>query len=204
MKAKALLLPGCLSAIILVSGCAGIGPQVQAGRLALQTGRPNDAVDILMHAAEQDPNFKTPYLVHIGVLTCLGRAYYETGRDPQARSTLEKAIAQDKDDPLAYLYLGLVLVRNGDRERGESEIETGLRGILDALEYIADDTVHGYYWDPAMQIRSDIRTTLAGNHSTAEFTASAQRIGALFDEEIDKARQDESRSRRGGSGGGGD
>jgi hypothetical protein len=55
-----------------------------------------------------------------------------------------------------------------------------------------------------MQIRSDIRMTLAGKHNTAEFTASAQRIGALFDEEIDKARQDESRSRRGGSGGGGD
>jgi tetratricopeptide (TPR) repeat protein len=204
MKAKTLLLPGCLSVMILVLGCAGVGPQVQAGRLALQTGRPNDAVDILMHAAEQDPNFMTPYRVHIGVLTYLGRAYYETGRNAEARSTLEKALAKDKDDPLAHLYLGLVLARSGDRERGEREIETGLRGILDTLEYIAADTVHGYYWDPAMQIRSDIRMTLAGKHNTAEFTASAQRIGTLFDEEIDTARQDESRSRRGGSGGGGD
>jgi tetratricopeptide (TPR) repeat protein len=204
MKAITLLLSGCLSVIILVSGCAGVGQQVQTGRLALQTGRANDAVDILMQATEQDPNFKTPYRVHIGVLTYLGRAYYETGRDAQARSTLEKALAKDKDDPLAHLYLGLVLVRAGDRERGEREIETGLRGILDTLEYIAADTVHGYYWDPAMQIRTDIRTTLAGKQNPAQFIADAQRIGALFDEEIDKARQDESRSRRGGSGGGGD
>jgi len=31
MNAKTLLLPGCLSALIFVSGCAGVGQQVQAG-----------------------------------------------------------------------------------------------------------------------------------------------------------------------------
>jgi len=67
-----------------------------------------------MQAAEQDPNFKTPYRVQIGVLAYLGRAYYETDRNAEARSTLEMALAKDKDDALAHLYLGLVLARAGD------------------------------------------------------------------------------------------
>ena len=201
MNSKALSLPGCLLALIAASACAGVGQQVQAGRLALQTGRPNDAVALLMQAAEQDPDYKTPYRVREGVLTYLGRAYYETGRDAEARSTLEKALAKDRDDPLARLYLGLTLARNGDRERGHREIESGLKGIYDTLEYIAADNLSGYYWDPAMNIRRDIRMTLDDKTDPEKLTASAQRIGALFDEEIDRARRDESNSRRGGSGG---
>ena len=202
MKTKTLLFPGWLLALIAVSGCAGVGQQVQAGRLALQTGRPNDAVVLLMQAAEQDPGYQLPYRVREGVLTYLGRAYYETGKDAEARNTLEKALAKDKDDPLAHLYLGLTLARSGDRERGNREIETGLKGIDETLEYIAADTQYGFHWDPAMNIRRDIRMTLAGKTNPEEFTASAQRIGALFDEEIDKARRDEA-NRRGGEGGGG-
>ena len=202
MKTKTLLLPGWLLVLIAVSGCAGVGQQVQAGRLALQTGRPDDAVVLLMQAAEQDPGYQLPYRVREGVLTYLGRAYYETGKDVEALNTLEKALARDKDDPLAHLYLGLTLARSGDRERGRREIETGLNGINDTLEYIAADTQYGYFWDPAMNIRRDIRMTLAGKTNLEELIASAQRIGALFDEEIDKARRDEA-NRRGGEGGGG-
>ena len=36
-----------------------------------------------------------------------------------------------------------------------------------------------------MRIRSEIRTTFAARNGLMEFVASAQRIGALFDEEID-------------------
>ena len=46
MTTKQLLMPMCLSILIYLSGCAGIqvAGDVQAGRNALQTGRPNDAV----------------------------------------------------------------------------------------------------------------------------------------------------------------
>ena len=82
--------------------------------------------------------------------------------------------------------------------RGQKEIEVGLKGINETLEYIAADNLSGYHWDPAMRIRSDIRMTLADKNNLRELTASAQRIGVLFDEEIDKARRDEARSRSGG------
>lgn len=204
MRTRVLLFSICLPALIAVAGCSSVSQQVDAGRLALQTGRPDDAVALLMRAAEQDPGYQTPYRVREGVFTYLGRAYYETGRDAEARSALEKAIARDQDDPLARLYLGLTLARNGEAARGRQEIETGLKGINETLEYIAADTLYGYHWDPAMRIRSEIRMTLARDNGLVEFAASAQRIGALFDEEIDKARRDEARSRYGRGGGGGD
>ena len=198
------LLPGCLSALIFVSGCASVGQQVQAGRTALQTGRPNDAVAYLMRAAEQDPNYVTSSRVRVGVLIYLGRAYYESGKDAEAQSALEKALAKDKDDHLAHLYLGLTLTRNGNRDRGQKEIESGLKGIHETLDSITSDSFYGTYWDPGMEIRSEIRKTLNGKLETAELVASAQRIGRLFDEEIDKARRDEAYTRYGRGGGGGD
>lgn len=200
MNPKHLLVPAFLSTF-LVSGCSGVGQQVQAGRFALQIGRPNDAVTYLMQAAEQDPDYKIPYRVRESVLAYLGRAYYETGKDNEARTTLEKAVAKDKDDHLARLYLGLTITRNGDQDRGRDEIVSGLKGINDTLEYIASDNTYGYYWDPAMQIRSEIRVAVNGKIETNELVASAQRIGHLFDVEFDRARRDETR-RYGGGGGG--
>jgi hypothetical protein len=54
-----------------------------------------------------------------------------------------------------------------------------------------------------MQIRNDIRKTLAAKLDDAQLVMAGERIGAEFDEEIDKARRDESRKRGGGGGGGG-
>ena len=203
MNRKKLLAPTYLAALIYVSGCAGVGQDVQAGRNALQTGRAKEAVGFLMRAAEVDPSYKIPYRIPEGVLAYLGRAYYETGNDGEARKTLEKAVSLDKDDPLARLYLGLTLLRDGDRERGRKEVEGGLKAIDDTLEYIASDRLTGFYWDPGMEIRNDVRKTLVAKLDGAELAMAGQRIGKQFDEEIDKARRDESRSRGGGDSGGG-
>ena len=200
MKREQLLLPICLLVLVYLSGCASfqVSRDVQAGRNALQTGRPNDAVDYLMRAADVDPTYKIPYRVPEGVLAYLGRAYYETGRDSEARNTLEKAISLNKDDSLAHLYLGLTLLRTGDRDRGRKEIESGLKGIHETLEYIASDRTYGYFWDPARTIRSNIEKTLAAKLDDSQLAVAALGIGSEFDEEIDNARRDQFRRRRGG------
>ena len=203
MKVTKLLRPTCLSALIYVYGCSGVGTDMLAGRNALQTGRPNDAVGYLARAAELDPNYRTPDRVPERVLTYLGWAYYETGNDAEARKTLERAVNSHPDDPLAHLYLGLTLLRAGDRERGRKEVENGLKAIDDTLEYIALDRVYGFYWDPGMAIRGAVKKTLAAKLDDKELAISAQRIGQEFDEEIDRARRDESHSHSGGKGGGG-
>lgn len=205
MKSSKLLTTILLLALIDVSGCAGIqvGGNVQAGRRALQAGRPTDAVAHLTRAVDTDPAYKLPYRVPASALSYLGRAYYEIGKDNEARSALEKAVRLDKDDALAHLYLGLVLMRAGDRNRGRKEVEAGLKGIYETLEYIASDITTGFFWDPARAIRSEIDQTLARERDDSQLALAAVRIGADFDEEIDKARRDESRRRRGGGNGSG-
>jgi tetratricopeptide (TPR) repeat protein len=194
----------CFSVSLFISGCLGVGSDVVAGRNALQTGRPNDAVGYLTRAAAADPNYKLPYRVHVSVLAYLGRAYLETGQDTLARQTLEKAVNLDKDDSLAHLYLGIVLLKTGERERGRKEIEEGLRAIDDTLEFFAEeDRFYRLSWDPNMQIRNDIRKSLAAKLDDAQLAMAAERIGSQFDEEIDEARRDESRRRGGGGDGGG-
>ena len=191
-------LPICFSVLLFISGCSGVGSDVLAGRNALQTGRANDAVGYLTRAADADPNYKIPYRVRAGVLAYLGRAYLETGKDTEARQTLEKAVSLDRDDPFAHLYLGIAMLKTGERERGRKEIEDGLRAIDDTLEYFAEDRVYGFYWDPGMQIRNDIRKSLAAKLDDAQLTLAGERSGRQFDEEIDKAHRDEAR-RGGGS-----
>ena len=198
MTSNHVWIPICFSVLLFISGCSNVGSDVLAGRNALQTGRANDAVGYLTRAAEADPNYKIPYRVRAGVLAYLGRAYLETGKDTEARQTLEKAVSLDKDDPFARLYLGIAMLKTGERERGRKEIDDGLRAIDDTLEYIAADRVYGFYWDPGMHIRNDIRTSLAAKLDDAQLTMAGEYIGRQFDEEIDKARRDEAR-RSGGS-----
>jgi len=191
------------SVLLFISGCSSVSSEVQAGRNALQTGRANDAVGYLTQAAAVDPNYKIPYRVQVSVLAYLGRAYLETGKDTEARQTLERAVKLDNDDPLAHLYLGIAMLKTGEVERGRKEIEVGLRAIDDTLEYIQEDRVSGFYWDPNMQIRDDVRKTLAAKLNDSQLIMVGERIGAQFDEEIDKARRDEGRGRSGGGGDGG-
>jgi len=157
-------------------------------------------VAYLRSAAEQDPNYVIPYTLRESVLTYLGRAYYEVGNFAEARTTLEKALSRDRDDHAARLYLGLALLRGGDQDRGRREVESGLKGIHDWLEYITSASSSGVYWDPGRQIRSEIQRALNGNPGGADFISAAQLVGSRLDEEIDRARRDEARDRYGRGG----
>ena len=195
MNARNLHVPGCLSALLIITACGGAAQQVLLGRNALQIGRPEAAVPFLRQAVELDPNYRVSPVLRESVLSYLGRAHYETGNFAEARPILEKAIASDKDNHAARLYLGLTLLRSGDRERGRKEAESGLKGIHESLEHIAADRVYGDFWDTGREIRSGIQRILGGKLEADEFVASAQRIGSLLDEEIDKATRFEASSR---------
>jgi tetratricopeptide (TPR) repeat protein len=185
------------SFLLLLSGCSSVGGEVQAGRNALQTNRPEAAVAYLASAAQVDPTYRIPYRVPAGVLGYLGRAYLETGRPAEARRTLEQALKINPPDPFVPLYLGTALMQTGERDRGRKEIEAGLRGIHETLQHIASDNVSGIFWDPTRVIRSTIEKTLGSELGDSPLEAAAVQIGADFEEEIDEARRDESLSRRG-------
>lgn len=186
--------------ILLVGGCTAfaVSGSFQSGRQALLRNDPETALAYFTRVADQNPS----YVFHSmgfreNIWTYLGRAQYESKRYPQARQSLERSLSMDRDDNLARLYLGLTLARTGDRSRGLKEIEAGLKGIHDYLDYMNRSRPLEAYWDPLGQIRKQIDKDLAtisgrDTHSE-ELLANAEWIGKQMEEEVDKVRQDERR-----------
>ena len=192
-----------LSFLALVSGCASmqVGSDVAAGRRAMLAGHNEAALAYFQKAALADPNYRYGTALQQGIYSYVGRSEYAIGRLPQARETLEKALSANRDEDLARLYLGLTLARSGDRQRGLKEIEGGMKGIHEWLDYIneAHRFSFGQFWDPAREIRSAIRQDLAimsgREFDLQKLIASGEWIGQRMEEEGDKARRDEARER---------
>ena len=189
-----------LASILLFSACAA-ETKVQQGRMALLYGDPNAAIAAFQSAADLAPNHLYFSVFPQGTWTYLGRAYYAAGKYPEARQSLERAMVLHKDDRMAQLYLGLTLTRGEDRQRGLKEIESGLRGLLDWLDYVNRYAAfsYGQYWDPLREIRTEIQNGLAmisGKDSDwQKLIASGEWVGRQLEEEIDIARRQESRDR---------
>ena len=88
-------------------------------------------------------------------------------------------------------------VRLGDRQSGLRQIEAGLKGIRDFLNYITYtfSSEFGQYWDPNRDIRKAIESALAmisgGNFDWPTLITEGERIGMQIEEEADKARRDQ-------------
>lgn len=188
---------GIVSLLLAVSACATAQGYVEAGRRDLLFGDPNRAVVNFQQAAEIAPDRLHFSVLPEGSLTYIGRAYYASGKLPEARQALERAVSRYEQDNLAKLYLGLVRVRQGDRERGLREVESGLRGIHDWIEYVEQRFAFSYgrFWDPGKPIRKQIEADLAmissGNVDWSKLIANAEWVGRQTEEEIDRARRDE-------------
>jgi len=192
-----------LFSLVFLSACTSlqVGSEFAAGRRALLAGNPESALGYFQSAAQKDPDYQYGTALKQGIWSYVGRSEYAMGRLPQARQTLEKALASNNDEYITRLYLGLALARSGERQRGLKEIEGGMRGINDWLEYIteAHRFSYGQYWDPSLDIRKAIRSNLA-MASSREFDwqqliANGEWIAMRMEEEGDRARQDEARER---------
>lgn len=194
--------------VAVLSGCAAFqtGSEVLHGRQAFLIGNHEAALAYFQSAAQKDPSYTYGTALRQGIWSYVGRADYATGRFPQARQSLERALSVNKEEDIARLYLGLTLARDGDRQRGLKEIEGGMRGIHDWLEYITD--AHrfsfGQFWDTRREIRSAIQGDLAmiagRDLDWQKLIADVEWVGKRIEEESDLARRDESReqSRDGG------
>jgi len=188
---------------LFLSGCTAIqvGGDIQRGRKALLYGDPKVALAHFQRAAELDPDYVNNWSpLRVGVWTYIGRANYTTGNLADARKALERARSRHEDDQLAKLYLGLVLARDGDRDRGLREIETGLKGLTGWFDYIEQYHPDGRFWDPGRPIRKEIQKDLAmisgKEFSWPELISSGEWLGRTLEEEIDKARKDEMEERK--------
>jgi len=192
-------------AFLLLSGCVSyqVLGEIQKGRMELMYGDPKAALAHFQRAAELDPNYVTNFtLLKQGVWTYAGRANYASGNMPEARRALERARSTHQHDDLAKLYLGLVLARQGQREKGVGEIEGGLRGLGNWLDYIDQYTLDGPYWDPARHIRREVQRELALIASAKvdweDLTKGAEWLGLELEKEIDLSKRDRMREEREG------
>ena len=190
------------SLFVFLAGCTSLlsGGDVQSGRQALLAGNNEAALGYFSSAANRDPNYiyATGSSPKQSVWSYVGRSEYLTGRFPQARQTLERALAShNTDEDIARLYLGLTLAREGDRQRGLKEIESGMRGINSFLDYInqAQRFSIGQFWDPARDIRGAIQSDLAmisgKDLDWQRLTADTEWLGIRMEQESDLARRQE-------------
>jgi tetratricopeptide (TPR) repeat protein len=203
MKTKCSL--ALFSLFFFLAGCTSLqtGGEVQYGRQALLKGSNETALGYFYSAAQRDPNYvyATGSSPKQGVWSYVGRSEYLTGRLPQARQTLERALSSNRQEDIARLYLGLTLAREGDRQRGVKEIESGMRGINNFLDYInqAQRYSIGQYWDPGRAIRSAIQSDLAmisgKDLDWQTLIADAEWLGIRMEAESDLARRQEAQAR---------
>src|SRR4029434_7296893 len=203
MKTKSPL--ALFSLLVFLAGCTSlqVSGEVQYGRQALLKGNNEAALGYFYSAAQMDPNYvyATGSSPKQSVWSYVGRSEYLTGRLPQAQQTLERALASNREEDIARLYLGLTLAREGDRQRGLKEIESGMRGINNFLDYInqAQRYSIGQYWDPGRDIRSAIRSNLVmisgKDLDWQRLTVNTEWLGLRMEQESDLARRQEARER---------
>jgi tetratricopeptide (TPR) repeat protein len=182
---------------VFFSGCGGsfqTGGDIAQGRQAMFRGDNQAALGYFQAAAQTDPNYIWGTELREGTLSFVGRAQYLNGQLAPARDTLQKALAQHQSDNLARLYLGLTLARQGDRQAGLRDIEAGMKGIKDFLNYITTTFAlsFGRFWDPAQAIRKSVDTNLAmiakGNFDWPTLISNSETLAMNFEQEPDNAR----------------
>jgi tetratricopeptide (TPR) repeat protein len=128
----------------------GIGGRYNEGREQFTRGRGGDmdrAIAALEAVVKEDPTYRDS-------LTLLGRAYYRKGRYQDAMQILQRALAVNKDDEIAWLTLGMTQLQLGQNERG---LET-LKG---AVTLVGKVVTRGYRGYPEWDINGTVRNAIS-------------------------------------------
>jgi tetratricopeptide (TPR) repeat protein len=188
------------SLVVFFSGCTSlqVNSEFGSGREAYLAGNNDVALSYFQSTAQKDSAYTYyGYAFRQGIWSYVGRTEYAIGRFPQARQSLERALSLNRNEELARLYLGLTLVRSGDRQQGLKEMEGGMRGIYDQTEYITQNFRFslGQFWDPGREIRTAIQDNLAMLSSrevnVQTVLANGEWLGKRVEQEIDWARRDQ-------------
>ena len=177
------------SAILITAliGCSaqniprfGVGGRYEEGKDQFLRGRGGDmdtAIDALEFVVSKDPAYKNS-------LMYLGRAYYRKGRYQDAHAILQRALALDQEDELAWLAFGVTQLRIGQVDKG---LES-LKGGITLASRVMVDGYHNYtYWDTRGLIRASIRRSAflltKGTEEKDNVIQATDRLLAVVDEE---------------------
>jgi tetratricopeptide (TPR) repeat protein len=188
------------SLVVFFSGCTSlqVNSEFGSGREAYLAGKNDVALSYFQSTAQKDSAYTYyGYAFRQGIWSYVGRTEYAIGSFPQARQSLERALSLNRNEELARLYLGLTLVRSGDRQQGLKEMEGGMRAIYDQTEYLTQNFRFslGQFWDPGREIRTAIQDNLAMLSSrevdVQTVLANGEWLGKRVEQEIDWARRDQ-------------
>jgi tetratricopeptide (TPR) repeat protein len=184
-----------LSLSVLLSACAafqGAGDIAQ-GREAMFAGNYKAALGYFQGAEQVDPNYRYGIELREGVLSYVGRAQYLTGNYAQARQTLQKALSQHRSDNIARLYLGLTWARQGEHQKGLQDIDAGMKGIYDFVNYS-----FGQDWDPGgvlSAIERDRAMIASGQIDWPTLIADGESIAMKSERDIVRREEEDQRPR---------
>ena len=158
----------------------GVGGKYEEGMDQFWRGRAGNmdvAVTSLEYVVSQDPTYKK-------CLTYLGRAYYRKTRYQDAFAVLQRALAVDKEDEIAWIALGVTQLRLNQPEKG---IES-LKGGITLASRVMVNGYHNYmYWDTRGLVGASMRRSaflvMKGPDEKEGIIQSTERLLALVDEE---------------------
>jgi len=140
-------------------------------------GNVDKAILNLETVVREDPTYKDS-------LTLLGRAYYIKGRYGDARLILQRALAVNKEDEIAWMVLGITQLRLGENDKGLE----ALRGGLTLFSKNSVESYRGYtYWDRAGKVKIALRRAIfvaqKGLEEKENLIRSMENFLAVVDEE---------------------
>jgi tetratricopeptide (TPR) repeat protein len=158
----------------------GVGGRYEEGKDQFLRGRGGDmdtAIDALEFVVSKDPAYKNS-------LMYLGRAYYRKGRYQDAHAILQRALALNQEDELAWLAFGVTQLRLGQVDKG---LES-LKGGITLASRVMVDGYHNYtYWDTRGLIRASIRRSAflltKGTEEKDNVIQATDRLLLVVDEE---------------------
>ena len=173
--------------VFLLLGCTasdyprfGIGGRYEEGREQFLRGRSGDmdlAIGALEYVVSREPTYKLS-------LTYLGRAYYRKGRYEDAYAILQRALAINNDDEIAWITLGSTQLRLGQNEKG---VETLKGGITLANKVMVDGYRNYLYWDTRKLVRASLLRSAfllaKGVEEKNDIIQTADRLLAAIDNE---------------------
>jgi len=135
------------------------------------------AVAALEAVVIQDPTYKNS-------LTYLGRAYYRKGRYQDAFAILQRALALNNEDEIAWIALGLAQLRLGQDQKG---LETLKGGVTLASKVMVEGYNNHMYWDNKGSVRASLRRSAflltKGLEEKKNIIQTTDRLLAVIDDE---------------------
>ena len=159
----------------------GVGGKYNQAEIELLRGRAGDldkAIVNLQFVVQENPTYRNS-------LTLLGRAYYRKRSYREAYAIIQRALAVDKNDEIAWLTYGLAQMRLGEHAKGLETIKGGLTLMAKAMR---GDDYRGYPgWDPRRTVHGLLNRAvfqaLKGSDEWQNVAQSTERLLDSIDEE---------------------